>query len=97
AADGGYDVYAGFQFQTVEQATMAAILGVTPDRVRLHSNWAGGSFGRRATPTADYLAEAATVLKASGEKAPVHLVWTREDDMAGGYYRPTVLHRVRAG
>jgi isoquinoline 1-oxidoreductase beta subunit len=70
---------------------------VTPDRVRLHSNWAGGSFGRRATPTADYLAEAATVLKASGEKAPVHLVWTREDDMAGGYYRPTVLHRVRAG
>ncbi|MBY0254035.1 MAG: xanthine dehydrogenase family protein molybdopterin-binding subunit, partial [Methylobacterium organophilum] len=97
AADGGYDVYAGFQFQTVEQATMAAILGVTPDRVRLHSNWAGGSFGRRATPTADYLAEVATVLKASGEKAPVHLVWTREDDMAGGYYRPTVLHRVRAG
>ena len=97
AADGGYDVYAGFQFQTVEQATMAAILGVTPDRVRLHSNWAGGSFGRRATPTADYLAEAATVLKASGEKAPVHLVWTREDDMAGGYYRPTVLHKVQAG
>jgi isoquinoline 1-oxidoreductase subunit beta len=97
AADGGYDVYAGFQFQTVEQATMAVILGVTPDRVRLHSNWAGGSFGRRATPTADYLAEAATVFKASGEKAPVHLVWTREDDMAGGYYRPTVLHRVRAG
>lgn len=96
-ADGGYDVYAGFQFQTVEQATMAAILGVTADRVRLHSNWAGGSFGRRATPTADYLAEAAAVFKASGEKAPLHLVWTREDDMAGGYYRPTVLHRVRAG
>jgi len=97
AADGGYDVYAGFQFQTIEQATMAAILGVTPDRVRLHCNWAGGSFGRRATPTADYLAEAAAVFKASGEKAPVHLVWTREDDMAGGYYRPTVLHKVRAG
>jgi isoquinoline 1-oxidoreductase subunit beta len=97
AADGGYDVYAGFQFQTVEQATMAEILGVTPDRVRLHSNWAGGSFGRRATPTADYLAEAAAVLKATGEKTPVHLVWTREDDMAGGYYRPTVLHKVRAG
>ncbi|MGU3545891.1 molybdopterin cofactor-binding domain-containing protein [Methylobacterium sp. A52T] len=96
-SDGGYDVYAGFQFQTVEQATMAAILGVTADRVRLHSNWAGGSFGRRATPTADYLAETATVFKASGEKAPLHLVWTREDDMAGGYYRPTVLHRVRAG
>ena len=97
AQDGGYDVYAGFQFQTVEQASMAAILGVTADRVRLHSNWAGGSFGRRATPTADYLAEAAAVFKASGEKAPIHLVWTREDDMTGGYYRPTVLHKVRAG
>lgn len=97
AQDGGYDVYAGFQFQTVEQATMAAILGVTPDKVRLHTTWAGGSFGRRATPTADYAAETATVLKAYGEKAPVHLVWTREDDMTGGYYRPSVLHKVRAG
>lgn len=97
AADGGYDVHAGCQFQTVEQATIAAVLGVTPDRVRLNTVWAGGSFGRRATPTADYLAEAATILKATGAKAPVHLVWTREDDMAGGYYRPTVLHRVRAG
>lgn len=97
AADGGYDVHAGCQFQTVEQATVAAVLGVTPDRVRLNTVWAGGSFGRRATPTADYLAEAATILKATGAKAPVHLVWTREDDMAGGYYRPTVLHRVRAG
>jgi len=97
AADGGYDAYAGFQFQTVEQATMAAVLGVTPDKVRLHTTWAGGSFGRRATPTADYAAEVAAVLKATGEKAPVHLVWTREDDMTGGYYRPSVLHKVRAG
>lgn len=97
AADGSYDVHAGCQFQTVEQATVAAVLGVTPDRVRLNTVWAGGSFGRRATPTADYLAEAATILKATGAKAPVHLVWTREDDMAGGFYRPTVLHRVRAG
>ncbi len=97
AQDGSYDVYAGFQFQTVEQATMAAILGVTSDKVRLHTTWAGGSFGRRATPTADYAAETAAVFKASGEKAPVHLVWTREDDMTGGYYRPSVLHKVRAG
>ncbi len=97
AADGSYDVHAGCQFHTVEQATVAAVLGVTPDKVRLNTVWAGGSFGRRATPTADYLAEAATVLKAYGSKAPVHLVWTREDDMAGGCYRPTVLHRVRAG
>ncbi|VUF10861.1 xanthine dehydrogenase family protein molybdopterin-binding subunit [Methylobacterium dankookense] len=97
AADGGYDIYAGLQFQTVEQATAAAVLGTTPDKVRLHTTWAGGSFGRRATPSADYIAEAAAILKAWGAKAPVHLVWTREDDMAGGYYRPTVYHKIRAG
>ena len=55
------------------------------------------AIGRRATPGADYLAEAASILKAYGAKAPVHLVWTREDDMAGGYYRPSVLHKIRAG
>ncbi len=97
APDGTYDIFAGLQFQTIEQATAAAILGVTPDKVRLHTQWAGGSFGRRATPSADYIAEAAEILKASGAKAPVHLVWTREDDMTGGYYRPTVYHKIRAG
>ena len=97
AADGSYDVYAGHQLHTVEQAVMAAVLGVTVDRVRLNTQWAGGSFGRRATPSADYLAEAATIVKAWGGTKPVHLVWTREDDMTGGYYRPTVYHRLRAG
>ncbi|MBX9930520.1 MAG: xanthine dehydrogenase family protein molybdopterin-binding subunit [Methylobacterium sp.] len=97
ARDGSYDVYAGCQLQTVEQAVIAANLGVTTDKVRLHTQWAGGSFGRRATPGADYLAEAATIVRATGGKAPIHLVWTREDDMAGGFYRPTVLHTLKAG
>jgi isoquinoline 1-oxidoreductase subunit beta len=97
AADGSYDVYAGCQIQTVEQAVLAATLGVTNDKVRLHTQWAGGSFGRRATPGADYFAEAAAIVKAWDGKAPVHLVWTREDDMAGGYYRPQVYHTVKAG
>ncbi|WP_264050936.1 xanthine dehydrogenase family protein molybdopterin-binding subunit [Methylobacterium flocculans] len=97
ASDGSYDVFAGCQFQTVEQAVIAANLGVTTDKVRLNTQWAGGSFGRRATPSADYFAEVATIMRATGGKAPVHLVWTREDDMAGGYYRPMVVHRLRAG
>ena len=97
AADGSYDVYAGCQIQTIEQAVVAATLGVTTDKVRLHTQWAGGSFGRRATPGADYFAEAAAIVKAWDGKAPVHLVWTREDDMAGGYYRPQVYHTVKAG
>jgi isoquinoline 1-oxidoreductase beta subunit len=72
-------------------------MGVTPEKVKLNTLWAGGSFGRRATPSADYLAEAATILKAIDGRAPVHLVWTREDDMRGGHYRPMVYHRIRAG
>lgn len=97
ATDGSYDVYAGCQLHSVEQAVIAATLGVTTDKVRLHTQWAGGSFGRRATPGADYLAEAAAIVRATGGKVPVHLVWTREDDMAGGFYRPTVLHKLKAG
>ncbi len=97
ASDGSFDVYAGCQLQTVEQAVVAATLGVTPNKVRLHTQWAGGSFGLRATPGADYFAEAASIVAAWDGRAPVHLVWTREDDMAGGYYRPTVFHSVKAG
>ena len=97
AADGSYDVYAGCQIQTIEQAVVAATLGVTTDKVRLHTQWAGGSFGRRATPGADYFAEAAAIVKAWDGKAPVHLVWTREDDMTAGFYRPQVYHTVKAG
>jgi isoquinoline 1-oxidoreductase subunit beta len=95
--DGTVEVWAGCQLQTIEQAVVAATLGLTPDKVKLHTLWAGGSFGRRATPQADYFAEAAAILKASSANAPIHLVWTREDDMKGGFYRPMVYHRLRAG
>jgi isoquinoline 1-oxidoreductase beta subunit len=94
--DGTAEVWAGAQLQTVEQATVAAILGLKPDQVKLNTVWAGGSFGRRATPNADYFAELAAIAKTSGGKAPVHLVWTREDDIKGGRYRPMVYHRIRA-
>lgn len=89
--------WAGSQFQTIEQATIAAILGLKPEQVTINSAYTGGSFGRRATPTADYAAEAAMILKATGMKAPIHLMRTREDDMRAGYYRPMVYHKVRAG
>jgi isoquinoline 1-oxidoreductase beta subunit len=93
----GAEVWAGAQLQTVEQATVAAVLGLAPEKVKLNTVWAGGSFGRRATPNADYFAEMAAVAKATGGKAPIHLVWTREDDLKGGRYRPMVLHTIRAG
>ncbi len=96
-ADGSAEIWAGSQFQTVEQATAAAILGVKPEQVAIHTLWAGGSFGRRATPSADYIAELAMIAKAAKRKEPIHLVWTREDDLTGGYYRPITVHRIRAG
>jgi isoquinoline 1-oxidoreductase beta subunit len=95
-SDGSAECWAGSQFQTVEQATVGAVLGIKPEQVKINTVWAGGSFGRRATPNADYFAEMAAIAKASGGKAPVHLVWTREDDIKGGRYRPMVHHRIRA-
>ena len=56
---------------------------------------AGGSFGRRAQVSQHLAAELAMCAKAIGPNRPVKLVWTREDDLAGGYYRPLFLHRMR--
>jgi isoquinoline 1-oxidoreductase subunit beta len=96
-SDGGCEIWAGSQFQTVEQGAAAAILGLKPEQVKINTLYAGGSFGRRATPSADYIVEAVSIAKAAGGQRPVHLVWTREDDIRGGYYRPMVYHKVRAG
>jgi isoquinoline 1-oxidoreductase beta subunit len=90
----GCDIWTGTQFQTMDQGAAAAILGLKPDQVRIHTTFLGGGFGRRATPTSDFVAEAVQVAKASGKT--VKVVWTREDDIHGGYYRPMWLSRMRA-
>jgi isoquinoline 1-oxidoreductase beta subunit len=91
--DGLCEIWTGTQFQTIDQMTAAAITGLKPEQVRINTTFLGGGFGRRATPTSDWVSEAVHVAKAAG--APVKTVWTREDDVQGGYYRPMVLHRVR--
>jgi isoquinoline 1-oxidoreductase subunit beta len=90
----GCDIYTGTQFQTMDQGTAAKILGLKPEQVRVHTTFLGGGFGRRATPTSDFVAEAVQVAKASGKT--VKVIWTREDDMHGGYYRPMWVSRLRA-
>ncbi len=90
----------GSQFQTIDQATVAAQLGLKPQDVQLSTMMAGGGFGRRAVPTSDYLVEAAQVAKAwraAGKSGPLKIVWSREDDIRGGYYRPMHVHRVEIG
>jgi isoquinoline 1-oxidoreductase beta subunit len=91
------EIWAGCQFQTLDQATAATILGLKPEQVTIHTLAAGGTFGRRATPDSDYVSEVASIVKATGGKYPVRLIWTREDDITGGRYRPLNYHRVEAG
>ncbi|HUD31152.1 MAG TPA: molybdopterin cofactor-binding domain-containing protein [Novosphingobium sp.] len=90
------DVWAGSQFQVLEPAAMAAELGIAEDKVLLHQCYAGGSFGRRATPGREFGHEAGKVCAAWGGPEPVKFVWTREDDLTGGFYRPMMVHKVRA-
>ena len=93
-------IYNGEQWHTFDQATAAGVLGLKPEQVQIRQMYAGGSFGRRACSKSDFVAEAASIAKAAaskGLKAPIKMVWTREDDMRGGYYRPGVLHTFRAG
>ncbi|AKU13842.1 isoquinoline 1-oxidoreductase, beta subunit [Azoarcus sp. CIB] len=92
----GCEVWNGEQFQTGDQYTLAAFFGLKPEQVKLNMLFAGGSFGRRANPAADYVLETAHIVKAIRGEAPVKLVWSREDDMRAGYYRPLYLHRLRA-
>ena len=89
------EIWTGTQFQTVDQQVAAQITGLKPEQVEIHTTFLGGGFGRRATPNSDFVAEAVQVAKAAG--APVKTVWTREDDVRGGYYRPTYVHRARIG
>ena len=89
------DIWTGTQFQTLDQQVAAGITGLKPEQVEIHTVFLGGGFGRRATPTSDFVTEAVHVAKAAG--APVKTVWTREDDMRAGYYRPAYVHQARIG
>ena len=89
------EVWTGSQFQTVDRANAAKIAGLPDEKVQLHTTFLGGGFGRRANPQSDFVSEAVHVAKAAG--APVKVIWTREDDMAGGWYRPAFLHAIEGG
>jgi len=96
-ADGKATLWTGSQLQTVDQSVTAAILGIRPEDVSINTLWAGGSFGRRGVYNSDFVAETAALVKAYGKPLPIKIIWTREDDIKGGYYRPLVVHKVRAG
>jgi isoquinoline 1-oxidoreductase beta subunit len=93
----GAEVWVGEQLHSPDQAAVAGILGFKPEQVKINALFAGGSFGRRGNAWADYHADTATIAKNDGSGKPVKLVWTREDDMRAGFYRPAYLHRLTAG
>jgi isoquinoline 1-oxidoreductase beta subunit len=90
------EIWAGDQFQTVDQMAAAAVAGLKPQQVKINTVFAGGSFGRRATPNSDYIVEGVAIAKAIKGAAPVRLIWTREDDIRGGRYRPLTHHWLKA-
>ncbi|HKU77418.1 MAG TPA: xanthine dehydrogenase family protein molybdopterin-binding subunit, partial [Pyrinomonadaceae bacterium] len=87
------EVWAGSQFQTVDQMAVAEVLGLKPEQVTFHTEMAGGGFGRRAVTDSHVQREVAQIAKRL-KGTPVKLVWSREDDVQGGYYRPMHFHRV---
>jgi isoquinoline 1-oxidoreductase subunit beta len=93
--DGGVQMLFGSQLQTIDQNVAAGVLGLKPEQVKIETLLAGGSFGRRATPAGDMAAEAAEVLKAAKHKGPIKVIWTREDDIKGGRYRPVFVHQLK--
>jgi len=92
----GCEVWNGEQMQTGDQYALAGLFGLKPEQVTIHMLYAGGSFGRRASSHSDYVLEAAQIVKAINGRAPVKLVWMREDDMRAGYYRPLFHHALEA-
>ncbi len=86
------EIWNGAQLHTGDQYVAAQITGLQPEQIIINTQFAGGSFGRRAVPDSDYVAEAVMIAKAIDGRAPVKLIWTREDDMAAGRYRPMSYH-----
>ena len=84
------------QFQTMDQMAIGQVLGLKPEQVTFHTEFAGGGFGRRAVIDSHVPREAAVIAKRL-RGTPVKLIWTREDDVRGGYYRPMHAHRVEVG
>ncbi len=98
--EGRAELWTGSQCPGLDAAAAARTLGIKPEQVVVHVQMAGGGFGRRFSSGSDFVVEACEIAKATraaGLNVPVRTLWSREDDMRGGYYRPMHLHRARIG
>ncbi len=91
----------GCQMTTFDQQQLARLFGLPVDKIDIQTTYVGGSFGRRIDlgndiMGPDFAADLAAAAKGLGQGRGVKVVWTREDDISGGWYRPMILHRMRA-
>ncbi|RZJ09590.1 MAG: xanthine dehydrogenase family protein molybdopterin-binding subunit [Rubrivivax sp.] len=94
------DFYYAAQMPGIDAMNLAKAVGLKPEQVQINVQMAGGGFGRRATPDSEWPREAAAVavaLAQAGKPMPVKVIWSREDDVKAGYYRPMTVHRAEIG
>ena len=89
------EIWAGTQSQTTATEAPAKLLGIPKNKVKLHDMLMGGGFGRRGNRDVDFIIDAVLMSKEAGR--PVKVIWTREDDIANGRFRPISAHAVKAG
>lgn len=89
------EIWTGTQFQSLDHAAAVKLTALPPSQVQLHTMLLGGGFGRRGSATSEFVVEAVEVAKKV--KAPVKVIWTREDDIRGGWYRPMAYDQISAG
>jgi isoquinoline 1-oxidoreductase subunit beta len=89
------EIWAGTQSQSIACEAPAKILGIPRDKVKLHDMLMGGGFGRRGNRDVDFIIDAVLLSKEAGR--PVKVMWTREDDVHNGRFRPISAHYLKAG
>jgi len=99
-SEGRAQLWVGTQMPGIDGAAAARVLGIKPEQVQVNVQTAGGGFGRRGVGTSDFVVSACEVAKAArtaGLTVPIRTLWSREDDIKGGYYRPMHFHRAKIG
>jgi len=91
----GCDIWTGTQYQTLGHKAAVEITGLKPEQVKLHTMLLGGAFGRRGVLDSHFVQEAVEISKLV--KKPIKVLWSREDDIRGGWYRPVAYHSIAAG
>jgi isoquinoline 1-oxidoreductase subunit beta len=95
AAGDAAEVWCGTQFPTAAQAAAARALGIPTERIKLNYTLLGGGFGRRGDYDQEFVVDA--VLMSKSARRPVKMMWTREDDVHNGHFRPITAHYLRGG